>query len=108
MQFRTKRGLVDIPNEDVLAAARDIMSSAQAPVDDRGASPLVGTGSLVVLPDIAELPRAVRQRVKALSQDQWTEADWQDLLNTQRLLEHNIAARHGLLEQHNVRGEPRA
>lgn len=47
MQFKTKRGLVDIPNEDVLAASRDIMSSAQAAVENRGAPKLVGTGESV-------------------------------------------------------------
>ncbi len=49
MQFKTKLGLVDIPNEDVLAAFRDIMSSAQAPVEDREASQLVGSDAVVVV-----------------------------------------------------------
>lgn len=31
MQFRTKLGVVDIPNEDVLAAARDIAGSGRGP-----------------------------------------------------------------------------
>lgn len=31
MQLKTKLGLVDIPNDDVLAASRDIMSSADGP-----------------------------------------------------------------------------
>lgn len=75
--------------------------SAQAPVGNREARQLVGSCDVVGVPEIAELPRAVRQRVKALTQDQWTEADWQDLLRTQRLIEHNLAARHGLLEHHN-------
>lgn len=43
MQFRTKLGLVDIPNEDVLAAARDIAGSGRGP--SKSAAPL---GALAV------------------------------------------------------------
>ena len=43
MQFRTKLGLVDIPNEDVLAAARDIAGSGRGPCES--AAPL---GALAV------------------------------------------------------------
>ena len=80
-------------------------SSALAPSEVASPVGSLCCDAIVRVPDIAELPHAVRQRVKALSQDQWTEADWQDLLNTQRLIEHNLAARHGLLEHSNVKGE---
>ena len=86
----------------ILARAADVLSGIPS-FKTAGPVRAVGSDAVVVVPDIAELPRAVRQRVKALSQDEWMEADWQDLLNTQRLLEHNLAARHGLLEQHNIR-----
>lgn len=43
MQFRTKLGLVDIPNEEVLSAARDIAGSAIASCETAGPS-----GSLAV------------------------------------------------------------
>jgi len=85
----------------ILSRASTVLSAIPVP-ELAGPVRAVGSGSVIVVPDIAELPRAVRQRVKALSQDEWTEADWQDLLNTQRLLEYNIASRHGLLEQHNA------
>lgn len=85
----------------ILAHAESVLSGIPT-IKTAGPVRAVGSDAVVVVPDIAELPRAVRQRVKALSQDEWTEADWQDLLNTQRLLEHNIASRHGLLEQHNA------
>jgi hypothetical protein len=55
----------------------------------------VGSGSLVVLPSMDELPRDIRRRVEALSQDEWTEEDWTDLLHAQRIVAHNVAARHG-------------
>ncbi len=47
MQFRTKLGLVDIPNEEVLSAARDIAGSAIAPCEIAGplGSLAVATGS---------------------------------------------------------------
>jgi hypothetical protein len=56
MQFRTKLGLVDIPNEEVLRASREIMGSAEgtpeiaAPV---GAFPPPATGSVSVMDLIA-------------------------------------------------------
>lgn len=47
MQFKTKLGLVDIPNEDVLAASRDIMSSAVATDEIAGPLGSLCTGDLV-------------------------------------------------------------
>lgn len=36
MQFNTKRGLVDIPNEEIIAAARTLGLSAVPPPDQQG------------------------------------------------------------------------
>lgn len=36
MQFKTKLGLVDIPNEEIIAAARDLGASALPPTEQRG------------------------------------------------------------------------
>ena len=44
MQFKTKRGLVDIPNDEVLAASRDIASSAVATCETAGPAGSLGVG----------------------------------------------------------------
>lgn len=44
MQFRTKLGLVDIPNEEVLSAARDIAGSERSPSEIAAPSGSLGVG----------------------------------------------------------------
>lgn len=87
--------------DDRILAHRESVLSGIPAFKAAGPVRAVGSDAVVVLPDMPELSRAVRQRVKALGQDDLVEDDWQDLLRAQRLLEHNMAARHGLLEQHN-------
>lgn len=50
------------------------------------------------LPDVAELPKEVAKKVAALSEQEWTEADWKDLLRLQRIVRYNLAVRHKLLK----------
>lgn len=82
--------------------ARSITAaSEEGPCESAAPVGLVGSGSVVVLPAVNELSKSVRRRVEALAQADWTEDDWRDLLFAQRIVAHNVAARHGLLEQHN-------
>lgn len=38
------------------------------------------------LPDVGDLPDAIRRKVMLLPKDTWTEADWQDTLFAQRII----------------------
>jgi hypothetical protein len=91
---------------DHLMANPHLMRAAKAPRVEGSPESLpvkrVGSGDMVVLPSVDELPRDIRRRVEALSQHEWTEEDWTDLLYAQRIVAHNVALRHGLLQQHNT------
>lgn len=47
---------------------------------------------------VPDVPRDVAAKIKLISEADWTEADWEDLDRAQRIVRHNIAARHGLLQ----------
>lgn len=69
-------------------------------------TPLVGSGRLVGLPEVSDLPDDIKRQLRRMIAREWTCEDWQDLLRLQRIINHNVAARHGLLRQPNGRDEP--
>lgn len=60
----------------------------------------VHSSDLVSLPDVKELPKPIANKIRLISENDWTEDDWLDLLRLQRIVRHNIAVRHGLLRMH--------